>query len=149
MNIKKIIAREGLILLGVLLVACVIFFISSIYPPHFKLVKTTSKEAYTREQFDVLNHGGLTNEQIVKLWKGQYPADITKKIENKEALTDEDVAAIDRIDEARAELDRRTEEKRGSIRWNGLLVLFIAYVFYLIPIRFSIWAIRTLKQKEL
>ena len=104
---------------------------------------------YTREQFDVLDRGGLTIEQIAKLSKGEYPSDITTKIEKKDALTDEDVKAIDRIDEARSELDRRTEEKRGSIRWNGILVLFIIYAFYLIPIRFSIWAIRTLKQKEL
>ncbi len=34
MNIKKIIAREGLILIGVILLSCLIFSIASIYPPY-------------------------------------------------------------------------------------------------------------------
>jgi hypothetical protein len=147
-RIKRIVAREGLILLGILGASCLLFFISSIYPPYFKPPKTTpKKEVYTREQFDVLDNGGLTVEQIARLSMGQYPVDVTAKIEAKKALTDEDIKTIDRIDGSRAELDRRTEAKRNRIRWGGLQFILVIYALYLIPIRFSIWAVKTLKSK--
>ena len=199
MNIKKIIAREGLILLGVVALGCLIFFVSSVYPPQVKSIKTTpKKKVYTREQFNILDNSGLTVEQIARLNDGEYPTGITKRIEeslaspqaNKapvpiriEQATDEDAPIdllteikvrnkntgerrvysrsdlagtpgltgikeeIDLIDEARAELDRRTEEKRAGMRWKGILFLFIGYTLYLMPIKFFIWAIRTLRTK--
>jgi len=131
-----------------ILLGCLIVFISTIYPPYFKPLKTHQTKVFTKEQFDALENKGLTLEQIVNISKGQYPADITARIDTGEPLTDENIQKIDMVDNARAELNRRTGDKRSLIFWGGLKILLVAYILYLIPIRFSIWAIRTLKQKE-
>lgn len=148
MNIKKLIAREGLIFIGVMLLGSLILLISSVYPPYFKPQKTREAIVFTKEQFATLKNKGLTLEQIVMLSKGQLPIDIETKVKLKEPLTDEDVEKLDRIDKARAELDRRTEEKRSKIKDVGFSFLFTTYFIYLVLIKFILWAIKTLKQKE-
>ena len=143
-KIKKVIAREGLIIIMCIVCASLFLFLQGIIPydnPSYSyIVETgghkytvTSKESY--HSFDSKDKAAL-----YKVLRDEYPEDLGKN---------------DRIDfipdDLKINYPKPQYTLRGDIRnlLGNLLILsiFVAYPLYLI-IRFIIWAIKTLKQKE-
>lgn len=117
MNINKVIAREGLILIGVILLSCLIFSISSIYPPYPK-----------RPSLD-------------EIFKGETA-------EPRDLLAKPTPSFIPDDTPEQAQAKFMADLIRVKIRWSGPSILFIAYVLYLIPIKFSVWTIKALKEND-
>lgn len=147
MNIKKIIAREGLIILGC--VACAIFFytVSSFLPysrPTYVYKCSTGGRIYQIEKEDYIYGFDLEEKRaMLKDIIRKYPADITEPTKT----IVEEFKGIPADFEA--ELFKTKYTVIGHIKnlfeTLAIWALFLAYPLYLI-IRFTIWAIRTLRK---
>ena len=119
MNIKKLIAREGLIFIGIMLLGILFSFISAQIP-------------YAERKpvgAPVFKDNGPWNQYIV-------------------GTKDEKGRPIEKIDGSWYLKDANENNiMKDNFNNFGILTLFFCYPFYLL-IRFIFWAIRTLKQKE-
>ena len=119
MNIKKLIAREGLIFIGIMLLGILFSFISAQIP-------------YAERKpvgAPVFKDNGPWNQYIV-------------------GTKDEKGRPIEKIDGSWYLKDSNDNNlMKDNIANLGMFILFFCYPFYLL-IRFILWAIRTLKQKE-
>ena len=119
-KIKKIIAREGLIILGIILIGILIISTSWVYLPYYK-----------RPPTDLLAD---------KPTKDYYAEEIAGK---KPSL---DEIFKPTPEEAITELNRRVDARRSDASLIGFLFILFGYPIYLL-IRFIIWSIKTLKGK--
>jgi len=171
-KIKKIIAREGFVILGIIVVSCLIFLLSSIYPPVPKQsniydgLTSTEKSALKeltelREQFpeyDDLDNLTLAEKLAKKFseYKQVYVSMKSINIKNKEKkVFDISTAkmATDSLGKRhlitplipKAELERRQVTKiRGTLFNTGFLCLIYGYPAYLL-ISFIVWMIKTIR----
>lgn len=138
MNIKKVIAREGLILIGVILLSCLICSLSYIYPPYPKRLSLDEIFKATPPippgfQLEKPSSSFIPDKSTAYIPKGKFLDDGPRD------LLAEATPAGARF---------RADLIRAKIRWGGPSVLFIAYALYLIPIKFSIWAVKALKEND-
>ena len=145
MNIKKLIAREGLIIFGCITLAAFLFFLNILIPepelPHHYLITTGGHEYKVHTQYYMdTNHSDLSAPawssdelEIFRSIKKDKPADFKD--------SNLDVIPLDLKFEYQGKNDIK-----NIISTIGILSLF-TYPIYLL-IRFIIWAIRTLKQRE-
>ena len=120
-KIKKIIAREGLAIIGVIAAGLLIIFASSIFPPHPKPIEPILKE---------------TASAVADKWDGYRAKTASDLYENAPEM-------------ARAKSKSREVYRiRSGLHTIGFLLLILGYPFYLF-IRYIIWAVRTLKRDEM
>lgn len=115
---KRVIAREGLIILGIIGIGILIIFLSSIYPPSPVPIKTDIEtgrpSTLTPKQFEKAKQEGFVVDKIVSFEQRR--------------------------------LKENCDKARGNLSLIGFLVLVAGYPLYLL-IRFIIWATRALKHK--
>lgn len=130
-SFKKIIAREGLIVLS-----CIILTGAVLLIPDIIVLKDT------KQPIDLLTQKEHTlkdeEKKIVYKVIINKDEDFLKKF-NTEAKIDEFIKKGGAV--------RRIELDISSFKGNFLIFVILLYPFYLI-IRFILWAVRTLKQKE-
>ena len=143
MGIKKIIAREGLIIVICAVCGGIFLFLQSLIPhssPIYSYVVetgghkyiVTSQEAYYSFEFK-------DKAELYKTLRDEYPKDFVKN---------------DGVDFIPDDLKISSPKTKFTLQGNignllgnlGLLVIFFVYPLYLI-IRFIIWAIKTLKHE--
>lgn len=120
MNIKKIIAREGLIILGIIFISVLCLNSSTLF--------------FRSENM------GLTSTQLESLSQ----VDESKKLN---APSDKEFTLRDFVtpEMAQKEINRRNIVRKFND--VGIFLIFASYPIYLL-FRFIIWAIRTLREKE-
>ena len=131
MNVKKIIAREGLITLGLLIIGTLLWYCGnqihenseSYRWPYWENVRN---KVYNKATMDGRDFNSYSRAEVL-------------------AITGLASETLDRLvqDFSRGENDRNTGDNLMGI---GKFILFGCYPLYLL-VRFIIWAIRTLKAK--
>jgi hypothetical protein len=121
-NWKKIIAREGLVLLGFVSLSC---FLILIVPLCFN--PTSLKDSKELVKGEVYDTNGPTNA----------PWDAWQK----------DGKIVPGYKVFRISDGKKAESQRAKVKEISIYILLFGYPIYLL-IRFILWAIRTLKQKE-
>lgn len=116
-NVKRFIAREGLVLMGVVLVSCLFAFIFSVCPPHPRPIETKSESAY------VIMGRNLTVEQ-------ERAELLKRKSELEDQLKCNEVI-----------------QQKSVVAWWCYFIVWLAYALYVIPIKFIMWAVKILKVK--
>jgi len=118
MSIKKIIAREGLIVLVIIVVGGAMLFLSSKYPPMPSPVSSDNPlgRSLIEKNLDCLGKESCGIQEI----GGEYYSSVTIYMMNK---------------------------ARAKIKTFGIITLCLIYPLYLL-IRFVIWAVRILKEKK-
>ena len=165
MNVKRVIAREGLVVIGFVVLSAVLIFISDHFPPlpkeaHGKyLVSTEGDHHYlvpaenpaNKNKNEIASESTKTEIELAKeeLSKREFAK---QELAKKKALTYEEFLKLRREGhsiEALVDTIDVTQLVRvqNRIRNFGFFLLFAGYPFYLL-IRFIFWAIGTLKQKE-
>lgn len=140
---KKIIAREGLVIIGIIALSIFLNFISYRFPPLPKeahgnyLVSTEGDHHY------IVPAGNATDKR--SNW-----IDVTT-IGKKKMLTFEEYKELDKKGYPPETIARTIDvtfiiRMQDKIRTLGFIILFGGYPIYLL-IRFIIWAVRTLKSK--
>jgi len=119
-NIKRIIAKEGLIILGIIGVGCIL-----ITTPELYIKPKPIRETKNLEQGQI-----YTTEKNAKPWEIWQEEKV--KPEHK----------IFRLSEV-----EKACERQEKIRFIGFIILLFGYPAYLL-VRFIIWAIKTLKEKR-
>lgn len=118
-KIKKIIAREGLVILTVVALGGGLIFLSTRYPFYPVAIRTDIKTGrpltLTSKQFDKLQQEGFAVEKIASFEQRR--------------------------------LTENCDKTRNNLSLIGFLALVGGYPLYLL-IRFILWASKTLKQKE-
>jgi hypothetical protein len=155
-NLKKIIAREGLVILGIIGISCLIFLISDKYPLYKFDPNISSKITYldneeTRVKFEdgtmIEFETKPSPQDIQEAYSkavGSKPSTLTSEQFDKlkkSGFTSEQIVSF--------ELKRQTEKRlkiKKDLSSLGFLILFLGYPIYLL-IRFIIWAIKVLREK--
>lgn len=173
LQIKKIIAREGLVVLGIIGASCLLLFISSVYPP---IPKSDIYGGFTQAERKSIGelmdfrekypeYDDLNNLELAEKLANKYPGyqqiyknikSINERNKNQDRF-DVSTAKPPKNDYYAEEIEGKrpprdllvelAETKRARIGDVGFHLLFIGYPVYLI-IRFILWAVRTLKHKE-
>jgi hypothetical protein len=122
-HLKKIIAREGLIILGIIAVGLLVITTVGLY---------NKPSSITDKQEKNQNFTSLTKEQFQKGREAGY--------------TVEQIADFEKIRKGKSEIleIEKTGKREARIENIGLFILFLGYPAYLL-FRFVIWAIRTLR----
>ena len=144
MIIKKIVAREGLIILACAVCAGLFLFLQNLIPyesQKYKNVVETSGHKYAIESEEAIYSMDFKDKAVLyKELQNKYPKDLGKS------------AGVDFVpDDLKIGYPKTIYTFVGHLRnllGNlGLLFIFIAYPLYLI-VRFVLWAMKTLKGKE-
>ena len=146
MNIKRIIAREGLIIMGIIVSGLCLLWISDRFPPYPpapapKLIKVTA------EEYKSLRKEGLSDVKIVEIDGLRIAGPDSDKRTQKEKMIERLEAYKQQIlleENPRNEIVRKQRIMLEGLAWR---ILLFGYLLYL-PIRFIIWAIGTLRKKE-
>jgi len=142
-KIKKIIAREGLVIIGIILVAITLGFISGMF--HYQepayLYRCSLEEHIYEIEFS--NYMQYYNDEgrlfIFKAVKALNPKDF-ESYKNDNFLPD--AFKIDYLGQKYTLIGHI----KNFFSNMGLFILFLAYPVYLL-IRLIVWAVRTLKEK--
>jgi len=140
-RMKKIVAREGLIMIGVIVVSALIMKLSNFYPPIPELSDT---EKSIIENIKDINQYS-TAERFLKNLPYDDRVFFVSRYHSlsKEAKK----VVIERISgQTSLYSGYRLQEKRDKIFDIGLFVLIIGYPLYLVG-RFIMWALRIMNKK--
>ncbi|MCX5709664.1 MAG: hypothetical protein NT088_02910 [Candidatus Omnitrophica bacterium] len=144
MNIKKMVAREGLILLACAICAGLFLFLQSLIPycsPKYEYdIKTSGHKYVVSTQEAIYSFEFKDKAELYKTLQDKYPKDLGKN------------DGVDFVpDDLKISPPKTIYNFAGHIRnllGNlGLLSIFVVYPLYLI-ICFVMWAVKTLKGKE-
>jgi len=140
---KKIIAREGLVIIACLICSAISFFIGSAIPyqsPTYRYSVLLGGHKHILTFLDD-NPSGFSDEDkkdIIKSLKEKFPT----KFSNESNFNPDDLT----IKYLGTKYSLKQHIKNAGFNF-GIIFLIVAYPIYLF-IRFILWAIRTLKQKE-
>ncbi len=150
MNIKKTIAREGLVILGIIAVGGLIILLSFVFPPY---------PAPINSKFDITTAKPVENtrdyyaEEIEGKKSSQYLSETDKSNQDSNEWVDVPVdtakkVVTDLLTKKSYRLSDIERMNRGQQNINnaGFFIIFLGYPVYLI-IRFITWSIRILREK--
>lgn len=136
MNIKKIIAREGLIIISILL----LILISFMLPDSIVIKDKGIQPKETEEVYEITTKGHLLIEKLYTVLWDKTKVEPQNKWDRYivETKSKNDISHLNIIKEAIS---------LSELKSILLAILLSAYPFYWL-IRFIIWAIKTLKEKK-
>ncbi len=150
-KIKKIIAREGLVIIGIIFLAIGFFLIYQQVPPTYIYKIEANGQSYQVKRNDYLSESELlevAKEMLRRVSSNPNPhqglMDAFDKMRHKLNLKE---IAPDKLSEILTVTYIGQSPNKGYLLYTSFFLFLFAYPIYLM-IRFILWAIKTLSAKQ-